>query len=114
MNLNINEPKVVVADNLDLRWKDKTIYNHYDNPTDFMDDILNNSHLYENKEKAKNLVKNGLDKYEHINKKDISYDKKYLDVAEKVKSKLISRGFTTSMLYADVEFTTINTGCIAN
>ena len=42
MNLNINEPKVVVANNLDLRWKEKTIYNHYDNPTDFMDDILNN------------------------------------------------------------------------
>ena len=50
MNLNINEPKVVVSDNLDLKWKDKTIYNHYDNPTDFMDDILNNSNLYENKE----------------------------------------------------------------
>ena len=113
MNLNINEPKVVVANNLDLRWKDKTIYNHYDNPTDFMDDILNNSHLYENKEKAKKLVESGLGKYEHINKKDIFYDKKYLDVAEKVKSKLISRGFTTSMLYADVEFTTINTGCMS-
>ena len=53
MNLNINEPKVVVANNLDLRWKDKTIYNHYDNPTDFMDDILNNSHLYENNKKQK-------------------------------------------------------------
>ena len=78
-----------------------------------MNDILDNPDLYKNKSKAARLVEDGKKKFSKIENKDITYDKKYLDVAEKVKSKLISRGFTTALLYADVEFTTINTGCMS-
>ena len=109
MNLNINEPKTVIEKNVDTRWSKKTIYNHYEDPIDFMNDILDNPDLYKNKSKAARLVEDGKKKFSQIENKDITYDKKYLDVAEKVKSKLISRGFTTALLYADVEFTTINT-----
>lgn len=113
MNLNINEPKTVIAKNVDTRWSKQTIYNHYEDPIDFMNDILDNPDLYKNKSKAARLVEDGKKKFSQIENKDITYDKKYLDVAEKVKSKLISRGFTTALLYADVEFTTINTGCMS-
>ncbi len=44
---------------------------------------------------------------------DNSMEKIYEDVHEKVKDKLISRGFTTSMLYGTPEFTSENTGVLS-
>lgn len=59
MNLNINEPKTVIAKNVDTTWSKKTIYNHYEDPIDFMNDILDNPDLYKNKSKAARLVEDG-------------------------------------------------------
>ena len=111
MNFNVNEPKQVIKDNLDARWKKRTIYNHYENPIDFMNDVIENKN--ENLGQSCAYINEGIEKFKKIDSKNLEYDKKYLDVATKVKEKLIARGFTTRMLYADVEFTSQNTGVLS-
>ena len=111
MNFNVNEPKQVIKDNLDARWKEGTIYNHYENPIDFMNDVIENKN--ENLGQSCAYINEGIEKFKKIDSKNLEYDKKYLDVATKVKEKLIARGFTTRMLYADVEFTSQNTGVLS-
>lgn len=111
MKFELNEPKQVIKDNLDCRWKDRTVYNHYENPVDFMQDVIDNQDKAGSS--AKKYIEEGILKYGKIDQKNIEYDKKYLDVALKVKDKLIARGFTTKMLYADVEFTSQNTGVLS-
>ena len=113
MNLLVNKPNTVIANNVDTRWSDATIYNHYDNPLDFMDDILENSQLAECSSNARRYLEQGKKAYTLIDRKDTTYDKKYQAIAEEVKSKLIGRGFTTKMLYADVEFTSQKTGVMS-
>ena len=113
MNLLVNRPNTVIENNVDTRWSDATIYNHYDNPLDFMDDILENSQLAECSSNAKRFLEQGKKAYTLIDRKDTTYDKKYQAIAEEVKSKLIGRGFTTKMLYADVEFTSQKTGVMS-
>ena len=113
MNLLVNKPNAVIANNVDTRWSDATIYNHYDNPLDFMDDILENSQLAECSSNARRYLEQGKKAYTLIDRKDTTYDKKYQAIAEEVKSKLIGRGFTTKMLYADVEFTSQKTGVMS-
>ena len=113
MNLLVNKPNAVIENNVDTRWSDATIYNHYDNPLDFMDDILENSQLAECSPNAKRFLEQGKKAYTLIDRKDTTYDKKYQAIAEEVKSKLIGRGFTTKMLYADVEFTSQKTGVMS-
>ena len=113
MNLLVNKPNAVIANNVDTRWSDATIYNHYDNPLDFMDDILENSQLAECSSNARRFLEQGKKAYTLIDRKDTTYDKKYQAIAEEVKSKLIGRGFTTKMLYADVEFTSQKTGVMS-
>ena len=113
MHLALNKPATVIENNLDSRWKDKTIYNHYDTPMAFMNDVIDNMHLADKLSTAKGYIEAGIEKFKKIDTKNLEYDKKYLDVAEKVKDKLIARGFTTKMLYADVEFTSENTGCMS-
>ena len=113
MNLLVNKPNAVIENNVDTRWSDATIYNHYDNPLDFMDDILENSHLAECSSNARRYLEQGKKAYTLIDRKDTTYDKKYQAIAEEVKSKLIGRGFTTKMLYADVEFTSQKTGVMS-
>ena len=113
MNLLVNKPNAVIANNVDTRWSDATIYNHYDNPLDFMDDILENSQLAKYSSKAQRYLEQGKKAYTLIDRKDTTYDKKYQAIAEEVKSKLIARGFTTKMLYADVEFTSQKTGVMS-
>ena len=111
MNYNLNKPAMVIENNLDGRWKDATIFNHYENPIDFMNDCIDNADKSLNT--SWNYIQDGIEKFKKIDTKNLAYDKKYLDVAEKVKEKLIARGFTTKMLYADVEFTSENTGCMS-
>ena len=111
MNFNVNEPKQVIKDNLDARWKKRTIYNHYENPIDFMNDVIENKN--EKLGQSCAYINEGIEKFKKIDSKNLEYDKKYLDVATKVKEKLIARGFTTRMLYADVEFTSKNTGVLS-
>ena len=113
MNLLVNKPNAVIENNVDTRWSDATIYNHYDNPLDFMDDVLENSQLAECSSNAQRFLEQGKKAYTLIDRKDTTYDKKYQAIAEEVKSKLIGRGFTTKMLYADVEFTSQKTGVMS-
>ena len=111
MNYNLNKPALVIENNLDQRWKDATIYNHYENPIDFMNDVIENKN--EKLGKSCAYINEGIEKFKKIDSKNLEYDKKYLDVATKVKEKLIARGFTTRILYADVEFTSKNTGVLS-
>ena len=113
MNLSLNKPATVIENNLDGRWKDATVYNHYDNPLDFMSDIIDNKHLAEASSRAKQYLEQGIKAYSLIDTKNTTYDKKYEAIALEVKNKLIGRGFTTKLLYADVEFTTQNTGVMS-
>ena len=113
MKLLVNTPHVSIENNVDDRWKDATIFNHYDNPLDFMDDVIKNKELAECSTKAKNYLEKGIRAYENIDSKNTTYDKKYEAIALEVKNKLIARGFTTKMLYADVEFTSQKTGVMS-
>ena len=113
MNISLNQPNVVIAQNLDQRWKDATVYNHYDNPLDFMHDVIDSKHLAEVSSDSKRYLEQGIKAYNLIDTKNTSYDKKYQAIAEEVKSKLIARGFTTKLLYADVEFTSQKTGVMS-
>ena len=113
MNLSLNRPNDTIAKNLDLRLADATIYNHYDNPLDFMNDVIDNKHLAEFSSRASDYIEKGINAYKLIDTKNTTYDKKYRAIAEEVKSKLIARGFTTKMLYADVEFTSQKTGVMS-
>lgn len=113
MNLSLNKPSMQIAENLDGRWADATIYNHYDNPLDFMNDVVNNAKLADVSEFARNCLQKGVEAYKLIDTKNTTYDKKYEAIAREIKDKLIARGFTTKMLYADVEFTSQNTGVMS-
>lgn len=111
MNTKVNEPNFQIKDNLDKRWIGNTIYNHYEHPTEFMEDVINNKHLAKDSE-SKDYIKQGIKAWETV-AKDTTYDKKYADVARKVRDALIARGFTTKLLYGNVEFTTENTGVMS-
>ena len=113
MKLLVNTPHASIENNVDGRWKHATIFNHYDNPLDFMDDVIKNRELAECSTKAKDYLEKGIRAYENIDSKNITYDKKYEAIALEVKNKLIARGFTTKMLYADVEFTSQKTGVMS-
>ena len=113
MNLSLNKPATVIENNLDSRWKDATVYNHYDNPLDFMHDLIDNKHLAEASSSAKRYLEQGIQAYSLIDTKNTTYDKKYEAIALEVKNKLIARGFTTKMLYAYVEFTSQKTGAMS-
>ena len=113
MNVSLNRPATVIENNLDKRWSDATVYNHYDNPLDFMHDVIDNKHLAEVSSSAKRYLEQGINAYNLIDTKNTTYDKKYEAIALEVKNKLIARGFTTKLLYADVEFTCQNTGVMS-
>ena len=113
MKLLVNTPHLSIENNVDERWKHATIFNHYNNPSDFMDDVIKNRGLAECSTKAKDYLEKGIRAYENIDSKNTTYDKKYEAIALEVKNKLIARGFTTKMLYADVEFTSQKTGVMS-
>ena len=110
MNFEIGQPPSVIANNLDKRWKEKTVHNHYEDPIQFMEDCIANKHR--NNGAGKSLVEAGEKAWAKL-KKDTSYNKKFEDVALRVREALIARGFTTKLLYGNVEFTTENTGCMS-
>ena len=112
MNFEIGQPPSVIANNLDKRWKSKTVYNHYEDPMQFMEDVIANKNKGNGNGRGKSLVEDGEKAWAKL-KKDTSYNKKYEDVARKVRDALIARGFTTKLLYGNVEFTTENTGCMS-
>lgn len=110
LNTTVNEVPEAIKDCVDLRWKNSTIYNHFENPLDFMDSVLE----YDgDNEKVLRLIEEGKEAFSKIDSLNLEYDKLYEDVAKKVKDKLIGRGFTTAMLYNTVDFTTENTGLMS-
>ena len=111
LNTKISKPHEVIEDCLDSRWSD-TIHNHYDNPLHFMDDILQWEGVFPDGTVSK-YIQAGKDAFAEASKKDFQYNKLYEDVAQKVKDRLIARGFTTSMLYSTVGFTTQKTGVLS-
>ena len=74
MNISLNQPNVVIAQNLDGRWKDATVYNHYDNPLDFMNDVIDNKHLAEVSSSAKRYLEQGIKAYSLIDTKNTTSD----------------------------------------
>jgi hypothetical protein len=97
----------------------ETIFNMYNDPIDFMMDVKKEyaktvSDKKTRKTDLDRMMMDGVDAFDNTNRHmDAGYDKLYEDVAEKVKSKLISRGFTTKLLYETVEFTTERTGMLS-
>lgn len=104
-----NVPKTIEGFT-DKRWVKNTIYNHYNHPKEFMNSVLQQ---YDNSsDYVKKLIDNGQQLYEKLTY-NTEYKTLYKDVADKVKQKLITRGFTTAMLYSTVEFTSENTGVMS-
>jgi len=111
LNTKPNEVPKILEGCTDTRWTNNTIYNHFENPIDFMDTIIANKELAN--QEGKFYIEEGIKAYKKLDEKDSNYDKLYDDVAKKVKSKLIARGFKTSLLYGNVEFSTENTGMMS-
>jgi len=86
-----------------------TIFAHYETPMTFKKDCETNS---SKDGEAGRCLKEGIDAWENF-VWDNKLEKVYKDVHEKVKGKLISRGFTTAMLYGTPEFTSENTGILS-
>ena len=91
----------------------KTIFNHFENPLLFMDAVKSYRDHKNCTPKSKQEIDDGVKAFEKIGDLDIEYDTLFQDVSEKVRSKLLARGFTTAMLYSSVEFTTENTGVMS-
>ncbi len=100
----------VIKNNIEKKWEDNTIFNHYETPIQFMNDVVKHKDDPNLNSRARSQIKDGIAKYDRINDKNIKYDTLYEDVANKVKNALVSRGFTSKMLYGTVEFTSQNTG----
>ena len=91
----------------------KTIFNHFENPLLFMDAVKSyKDHKYCSS-KSKREIEDGVKAFEKIGDLNTKYDTLFQDVSEKVRGKLLARGFTTAMLYSSVEFTTENTGVMS-
>lgn len=110
MNNKPNEVPQVLEGITDLRWTNNTIYNHYQSPIDFMDDILQWENIFPDG-KVPKYIKEGKKAFKQVSNNNDT--KLYEDVANKVKEALITRGFTTTMLYGTPGFTNINTGCMS-
>lgn len=112
LNRTINQPHEVIKECLDQRWASSTIFNHYDSPLFFMDDVLQWDGVFPDG-KVPKYIAEGKRLYAEATKLDVEYDTLYADVAQKVKDRLLSRGFTTAMLYASTGFTTEKTGVLS-
>ncbi len=112
MNFTVNQVPQVLKDHTDTRWTDHTIYNHYNGPMEFMEDCLKQEEHKDAQEKIQYL-RDGKDAYKKIHEKNAKYDTLFENVSEQVRDKLLTRGFTTAMLYSTVEFTNMNTGVMS-
>ena len=107
MKMTINKRPEVLKD-IGNNMNDKdTIFNHYETPMEFKLDCEANQH----KDK-KNYIVSGSEEWNNFIW-DETQEKIYNNVHESVKDKLISRGFTTKMLYGTPEFTNQNTGMLS-
>lgn len=104
-----NKPDYVIAEHLDTGFASNCIYNHYEHPDEFVQDILANRTAIKGT-RHQELIDKGLKLYDKITDYDVTFDDKYQAVAKQVADKLVARGFTTALLYGTVEFTTEKTG----
>lgn len=112
LNMQVSEVPTVIKDCIDPRWASNTIFNHYESPLHFMDDINEWEGVFPDG-KVPQYIAEGQKKYNEISQLDINYNTLYKDVAKKVKDKLLARGFTTKLLYRSMEFTTQKTGILS-
>lgn len=112
LHREVNEPHEVIKDCLDSRWKNNTIFNHYESPLFFMDDVLQWEGVFPDG-KVPHYIEEGKRLYSEAKNLDVKYSTLYADVAKKVKDKLLARGFTTSMLYTTIGFTSQKTGVLS-
>ena len=108
MNKNTNM-KPQILENIGNNMPIDTIFNHYETPMAFKQDCERN---IGDTSEAKDYTNEGIKAWNDFIW-DSSYENIYKDVHEKVKDKLISRGFTTKMLYGTPEFTSEKTGIIS-
>lgn len=109
MKTTLQQPKVLDG-HIDPSLSN-TIFAHYESPDLFMQDIMQWQNVFPD-----GMVPIYLAKAEQAYKSssvDNSYDTLYKSVAEEVKSKLHTRGFTSKLLYGEVGFTTTDTGCMS-
>ena len=112
MNRSVCPPPAILNGFTDERWTNKTIYNHYESPLEFMDAVIGEKDSPFANGKVQKYIEDGIERYKYISEKDITYSTLYKDVANDVRDRLITRGFTTSMLYSSIDFTHDNTGMI--
>lgn len=108
---NYRNPKSQSLKDVKHNKENVTIFNHFHKPTEFMEACINSVNENATK-KAKDLVKDGIEEWENFSF-DSTYDKLYEDVAKQIRKKLLTRGFTTKMLYGTPEFTNVNTGMLS-
>lgn len=113
LNFQVCKPPKILEGFTDTRWTNKTIYNHFESPTQFMEAVKQYYDMPKLSSDAKSNIQDGIQLYSKIDTKDTNYSSLYEDVAQDVKSKLQARGFTSAMLYGTVEFTPENTGCMS-
>ncbi len=107
MKMEINKRPEVLKDIGNNMNGEDTIFNHYETPMSFKIDCEAHQHL-----DNKGYITSGSEQWDNF-KWDESQEKIYQDVHSRVKDKLISRGFTTKMLYGTPEFTNQNTGMLS-
>ncbi len=112
MNFEVNDIPSILGGHTDIRWP-STIYNFYNTMHEFMDDVDANINHKDNSSGSKAYHKEGQRKYKEILSYNIEYDKVYQEIAMRVRDKLVGRGFTTKMLYGNVEFTSRKTGSMS-
>jgi len=88
-----------------------TTFQHFNSPAEFMAEIQSWSGVFPDGMVQK-YINEGTSKF-NSSKVDSSYSTLYKDVADKVKAKLHTRGFTTKLLYSTPEFTATDTGCMS-
>ncbi len=109
MNRKINT-RPLVLDKIGDNMNDKdTIFNHYETPMAFKKCCEANIGTAAEANDCLNQGKSAWNNFVW----DDSYENIYKDVHNKVKDKLITRGFTTKMLYGTPEFTTERTGILS-
>lgn len=109
MKTTTQQPKVLEG-HIDLTLPD-TVFSHYESPDLFMRDIMQWQNVFPDGMVPIYLAK--AKKAYQSSSIDSSYDTLYKSVADEVKAKLHTRGFTSKLLYGEVGFTTINTGCLS-
>jgi len=88
-----------------------TVFHHFESGAQFMKSIQSWSGVFKDG-MVQNYIDEGTNKF-NSSKVNASYSTLYKDVADKVKAKLHTRGFTTKLLYSTPEFTSTNTGCMS-